>query len=97
MPVTLWWPDGTALRGDDATDVLRRLGALQWTPHDVEQIKAGLSDRAWAWSRFTLDPALADDEFLTALDASGLCAVDYSGEPVKPSLKMTGMPRSPRT
>ena len=95
MKVALYWPDGTALPGEDPTDVLARLGRLQWTPLDVAAMKAALSDRAYAWSGAVLDPLLPDDEFLTALDASGLCAVVYGGTPVKPSQKMR--PRAGRS
>lgn len=84
MSVTLAWPDGTEIKAADATDALARVGNLQWSPMDVPTIKARLSDRAWAWSKATIDPLLPDDEFLTALDASRLCAVIYGPEPAKP-------------
>jgi hypothetical protein len=92
VSVALYWPDGTALPGEDATDVLARLGRLQWQPLEVAAMKAALSDRAWALLGVPLNPSLPDDEFLTALDASGLCAVVYGGTPVKPSQKMRGRP-----
>lgn len=83
--IALHFPDGTVLSGEDATDVLARLGRLQWTPCDVPTMKERLSDRAWAVSRSAIDGTLPDDEFLTALDASGLCKVDYAGTPTKPA------------
>lgn len=82
--MTLLFPDGTAIAGEDAPDVLTRLGVLQWSPMPKDEMKARLSDRAWLWSRFTLDPNLPDDEFLTALDASTLCAVIWGPNPAKP-------------
>lgn len=88
--VRLYFPDAVVLEGDDAADVLRRWGALQWSPiKDMATIRVAISERAWVWSSFTLDPLLPADEFLTALDASGLCAVVWDGTPAKP--------REPRT
>lgn len=85
--VTLLFPDDTVLSGTSATDVLARLGRLQWDPREVEGMKAGLSDRAFRALGATLDPLLPDDEFLTALDASGLCAVLYGGTKAERGLR----------
>lgn len=92
--IRLYWPDGTVLAGKDADDVLARLGRLQWTPLDVETMKARLADRVLALFGIEVDPALPSDEFLTAIDAAALCAVDYSGDPAKPSVwrPMEGRP-----
>lgn len=84
ITVSLVFPDGTTIGGTDATDVLARLGRIQWTPVDVIATKEHLSNRAWAWSHFALDPQLADDEFLTALDASQMVQVVWGALPAKP-------------
>ena len=90
MSVTMHFPDEVEIKGPDATTALRRLGKVQWSPtDDVAEIKSRMSDRAWAWSRFTLDPLLPDDEFLTALDASGMCVVVWEPNKVPPK----GSPR----
>lgn len=78
MAVRLIFPDETELAGVDATDVLRRLGNIQWTPTDVAETKVALSDRAWAWNNSLLDPLLPDSEFLMALDDTGMVAVDWT-------------------
>lgn len=93
MSVSIWFPDGTVIRGVDATDALVRLGRIQWTPtEDTATIKAALSDRAWGWNRSALNPALPDDQFLTALDASAMVAVIYgpakAPKPPSPGLEL---------
>lgn len=74
--IRLIFPDGTVLDGDHALDVIARLGRLQWEPRDPDAMKELLSDRAWVWSRTAVDPGLPPDEFLDALDAAGLLAVE---------------------
>lgn len=78
MAVRLIFPDETVVTGHDPTDVLRRLGNLQWTVKDVDEMKLALSDRAWAWNSSLVDPLLPDSEFLMALDDTGMVAVDWS-------------------
>jgi hypothetical protein len=66
-PVSIRWPDGTPIRGTDPTDVLARLGRLQWKPLPVEAMKRALSDRAWAWSATIVDDHASDAQFLAQL------------------------------
>lgn len=84
--IRVLFPDGTELLATDATDLLSRLGALQWTPLDAFTMKQRLSDRAWAWSGGAVDPALPDHDFLKALEEAGLFALDQLADRAKPSL-----------
>lgn len=87
MAVALLFPDGTVLRGPSAEAVLRTWGGLQWTPTgDLDQIRVALSDRCWGWSATAVDPLLPPDEFLTAVQASGLCAVSWTADKAKPKV-----------
>jgi hypothetical protein len=87
VSVALHFPDGTVLRASTASDVLAIWDHLQWTPvKDPDRVKAALSERAWQWSATAIDPSLPDDEFLTALEGAGLCAVSWSGEKAKPGV-----------
>lgn len=85
MTVSLVFEDYTVISGKTATDALRRLGKVQWEPLDIEPMKRRMSDRAWSFFGKAIDPLLPDDEFVTALDAAGICAVIYGGTPAKPS------------
>ena len=76
--VTVSWPDGTRTVGRTATELLARLGEVQWQPCDVPGMKQRLSDRAWAWDGSLLDPLLPDDAFLAALGASTMADVEWS-------------------
>lgn len=95
MSVRIIFPDDTTIVGADATDVLRRLGFIQWTPLDVEAMKRALSDRAFAWSGDAVDPLLSDEDFLDALNETGMAAVDHKGRrvPPKPEPPSLGLSR----
>lgn len=86
MTIRLTFPNGSKLHGDDATDVLSRLGELQvWTgPVDADRMKQLLSDRAWILVSEAIDPDLPDDDFLNALDAAAVVAVERLPEKAKP-------------
>lgn len=85
MSVSIHFPDGVELKAPDAEALLRAVGKMQWTPtEDVHEVKRAMSDRAWVWSRTAISPELPADEFLTALEASGMVAVVHSPEPAKP-------------
>lgn len=87
MSVNLLFPDGTVLRGETADDVLATWGLLQWTPvKDPADVKAALADRVWALSQLPVDPDLPSDEFLDALQMTGLCAVDREAKAAKPTV-----------
>lgn len=73
--VTVIFPAGAAVRGENAADVLARIGKAQWTPVDGDGAKRVLSDRVWAWNGSAVDPEQDDETFLQAIAASGMVRV----------------------
>lgn len=99
MSVALRFPEGTTLRGRSATDVLQVWGSVQWDPvKDMKQIRCALAERVETLTGIEVDPRLPDDEFLTAVDAAGLCVVTYEGTKAKPPITRTpvGLRDDPR-
>lgn len=88
MSVRLLLPCGTTLSGPEPSDVLLAWGALQWEPvDDLAAVKVALSRRVSAAhrGRVRVDPTLPAGQFLTAIEAAGLCAVMWEGSKAKPA------------
>lgn len=76
------WPDGVVTVGRNPSDLLDRIGSLQWDrPVDRAEVKRVLSDRAWTWSAVAVDPLLPDAEFVIALADADLFRIEWRPQP----------------
>jgi hypothetical protein len=74
--VAVLWPDNTMDVGDDASDILSRVAADQWSHTTPVGMKLALAERAAVWSGARIDVTLSDEEFLDELGRAGVCIVE---------------------
>jgi hypothetical protein len=91
--VSIYWPDYTITRGDNATDLLRKVALKQWEEEvTVPRMKELLAERAWGWSNSVVDPLLPDEEFIKELGDTGMVFVWFGeGDPFRGLTDAGGM------
>lgn len=69
------FPDGTEVRGVNATDLLAQIAKMQWYKVSIDAMKHLLAARAYGWNNSILNPDLDDDSFVKSLGETGMVFV----------------------
>lgn len=76
--IEMRFPDGSVIKGVDATDALAALAKMQWQKVSVDGMKHLLAARAYGWNHSVVDPGLPDAEFVHAIGETGMVFVTYT-------------------
>jgi hypothetical protein len=81
MKLTVIWPDGTVNTGKSWQDIESSIRSAQWQAHgDRAAFRMDMRHRCKVWSGVRPDIVKATSEdFIKALEASGLCRVEIEG------------------
>ena len=76
----LSFPGSGVYTANDPASLLRKLSKRQFDPDDRRWIKGALAWRAWVLTGQSIDPNLADEDFLVAFSRTGVARLEAYGE-----------------
>lgn len=81
--LVIHWPDGTTTVAHSATEMIRKVAAVQHEPYGYQDMKDELSHRAMVWPYGTkqfVDPSQPVESFLRELHRVGLFDLEVNGK-----------------